>query len=150
MDPAYLTRYWNSVRAGLLETIDKFRDDELNFRPFSESWSVRQVMLHIAQEERGEFACGIAQTLAEFPGDYLPGAYPTRDSIKSLLESVHTLPLAYLQSLSEEDLKREIVTPWGARYRLVEMIGHMIEHEIHHRAELSLMLGLLGRKGLDA
>jgi uncharacterized damage-inducible protein DinB len=30
------------------------------------------------------------------------------------------------------------------------MIGHLIEHEIHHRGELSLILGLLGREGLNA
>jgi uncharacterized damage-inducible protein DinB len=30
------------------------------------------------------------------------------------------------------------------------MILHVIEHEIHHRGELSLKLGLLDREGLDA
>ena len=30
------------------------------------------------------------------------------------------------------------------------MIEHMIDHEIHHRGELSLILGLLGREGLNA
>jgi len=30
------------------------------------------------------------------------------------------------------------------------MLMHTLEHEIHHRGELSLILGLLGRKGLDA
>jgi len=30
------------------------------------------------------------------------------------------------------------------------MLWHTIEHEIHHRGELSLTLGLLGRAGLDA
>ncbi|MCE5207568.1 MAG: DinB family protein [Chloroflexi bacterium] len=30
------------------------------------------------------------------------------------------------------------------------MLRHTLEHEIHHRGELSLTLGLLGHKGLDA
>jgi uncharacterized damage-inducible protein DinB len=30
------------------------------------------------------------------------------------------------------------------------MLWHVVEHEIHHRGELSLILGLLGREGLDA
>jgi uncharacterized damage-inducible protein DinB len=29
------------------------------------------------------------------------------------------------------------------------IIWHVLEHEIHHRGELSLILGLLGREGLD-
>jgi uncharacterized damage-inducible protein DinB len=52
--------------------------------------------------------------------------------------------------LHEDDLRRVITTPWGVTYRLIEMLGHLIEHEIHHRAELSLIAGILGRAGLDA
>jgi uncharacterized damage-inducible protein DinB len=29
------------------------------------------------------------------------------------------------------------------------VIWHVLEHEIHHRGELSLIHGLLGREGLD-
>lgn len=107
-------------------------------------------MLHIAQEENGEFNYGIVQTLDDFPPAYNPQDYPTIASIKSLLDAVHTSMVAYLRSLDEADLGRVIHTPWGATYRQIEMIGHLIEHEIHHRAELSLILGLLGRPGLDA
>jgi uncharacterized damage-inducible protein DinB len=52
--------------------------------------------------------------------------------------------------LTYPDLTRVIHTPWGATYRLVEMVDHMIEHEVHHRGELSLILGILGREGFDA
>ncbi len=43
-----------------------------------------------------------------------------------------------------------VETPWGAKSRRIELLWHVIEHEIHHRGELSLMLGMLGREGLDA
>jgi uncharacterized damage-inducible protein DinB len=49
-----------------------------------------------------------------------------------------------------ERLERMIVTPCGARSRLVELFDHMIEHEIHYHGELSLILGMLGREGRDA
>jgi len=77
MDVAYMVAQWERVRVGLLETIDKFRDAELDFKPFSTAWSLRQLMLHIAQEERGEFQYGIAQTLDTFPPEYDPQQYPT-------------------------------------------------------------------------
>jgi uncharacterized damage-inducible protein DinB len=56
----------------------------------------------------------------------------------------------YVSSLTDTDLGRVIKTPWGPQYRLVEMLDHMIEHEIHHRGELSLILGILGREGFNA
>ena len=145
-----LLEHWRTVRAGLLETIGKFRDEELNFKPFATAWTVRQLMLHIAQEERGEFAYGITQALSEFPPEYILADYPVIQTIQARLEAVHTETLNYLTALRDDDLQRIIETPWGAHFLLIEMIDHMIDHEIHHRAELSLILGMLGREGLDA
>jgi uncharacterized damage-inducible protein DinB len=150
MDLEYLVSHWASVRAGLLETIGKFRADELDFRPFATSWSARQTILHIAQEEHGEFSYGILQVLEAFPGEYDPRDYRNKASLVALLESVHAQTLIYIEGLVEDDLGRVIETPWGKRYRLVELLGHLVEHETHHRAELSLMLGMLGREGLNA
>jgi uncharacterized damage-inducible protein DinB len=146
----YLLSQWKSVRAGLVETINKFRDDELEYKPFTDSRSVRQLMLHIPQEENGEFNYGVVQTLSEFPAEYNSHEYVTIASIQTLLESVHVPTIKYLESRVDADLSRVITTPWGANYLLIEMLEHLIEHEIHHRAELSLILGMLGRQGLDA
>jgi uncharacterized damage-inducible protein DinB len=35
-------------------------------------------------------------------------------------------------------------TPWGEKLPLTWIILHVLEHEIHHRGEIYLMLGLLG------
>ena len=50
---------------------------------------------------------------------------------------------------SESDLDKVYHTPEGEPYTLSWIIWHVLEHEIHHRGELSLVLGLLGRDGLD-
>ena len=47
---------------------------------------------------------------------------------------------AYLEKLIESDLQCVNGTPWGNHHYLMEMTGHLIEHETHHRAELSLIL----------
>jgi uncharacterized damage-inducible protein DinB len=92
----------------------------------------------------------MTQTLAEFPPEYAIQEYASRDSIQALLESVHAQTVSYLETQTDADLGKVITTPWGATYKQIEMLGHMIEHETHHRGELSLILGLLGRAGLDA
>jgi uncharacterized damage-inducible protein DinB len=146
----YLITHWENVRAGLLATIDKFNVEDLDFKPFPASWTVRQIMLHIAQEENGEFNVGLTQTVREFIPEYPPKQYPSLELIKDLLASIHTPIMHYIEELKDADLDREILTPWGARLRQIEMLDHIIEHEIHHRGELSLILGMLGRTGLDA
>lgn len=70
--------------------------------------------------------------------------------MKKLLDDVHSTTAIFLCSLDDVDLGQAIDTPWGARYPLYDMRTHLIEHEIHHRAELSLILGMLGRVGFDA
>jgi hypothetical protein len=59
MDLAYLTSHWAAVRAALLESVDRLADSELDFQPYPDARTVRALLLHIAQEERGEFAYGI-------------------------------------------------------------------------------------------
>jgi len=142
--------HWEQIRAKLLETIDKFGDEELPYKPFEASWSVGEIMLHIANEEEGEFRYGVTQELKEWPSEYRAEDYPTIESTKSLLADVHSRTVEYLRTLDEIDLDRVIETPWGASIRLSNIIGHVMEHEIHHRGELSLILGMLGREGLDA
>ena len=63
---------------------------------------------------------------------------------------MHARTVVYLRGLTDEALLSEIETPWGARVQQAEMLMHVLEHEVHHRGELSLMLGLRGRQGLDA
>lgn len=141
---------WTNVRTRLLETVDKFSESELDFRPFESSWTVRRLMLHIAQEENGEFNHGLTQILATFPPEYDAANFPNRAALKALLAEVHEPNLAYLRTLADADLERAVHTPWGSDDRLVDIVEHLIEHEVHHRAELSLILGMLGKQGLNA
>jgi len=145
-----LRAQWADVRAKLLETIDKFRDPDLDFEPFSGAYSVRRLMLHIAHEEFGEVQLGITRTLSAWPEDFAPDQYATVAALKGKLDEVHAATLALLQSLDDDALAQTVETPWGSSGTREELLGHVLEHEIHHRAELSLILGLLGRQGLDA
>ena len=145
-----IVQIWNQIRKGLIDTIEKFTDEELTYVTYGNGYSVRQIILHIAQEEYGEIQYGITREIDEFPPPYQEDSYPTLESIKALLASVHIETFGYLESIKDVDLEKEIMAQWGETYPLVDMIWHVMEHEIHHRGELSLILGLLGREGLDA
>ena len=82
MDVAYLIAHWEQVRAGLIETVSKFRDQELDYRPFEGSRTAREIMLHIAHEESIEFTYGISQETKDPPPEYDARAYPTVSSIR--------------------------------------------------------------------
>ena len=141
--------HWKQVRDDLMSTIDKFGDDELSFLPFETSFPAGQIMLHIGEAEEGWFRYVVARELNDWP-DFDLDAYPNVESIKAQLTVIHARTEKTLDSLSLEDLEKDIDMPRrDHRLTLGWIIWHVIEHEIHHRGELSLILGMLGREGLD-
>ena len=75
--------------------------------------------------------------------------YRNKYVIKAKLSEVHKSTMEYLSILKIDDLENNIDLPGGEQLQLGWIIWHVIEHEIHHRGELSLILGLLGHEGLD-
>ena len=149
MKPSEIFSHWKQVRADLLHTIDLFNEDELSYIPGATSRAVGRIMLHIADAEDGWFRYVVTKELGEWPEQYTLENYPNREAIKKALTDVHTSTQSYLDSLEESDLTRMIESPWGDQFKLGWIIWHVLEHEIHHRGELSMILGLLGREGLD-
>jgi uncharacterized damage-inducible protein DinB len=140
---------WAQVREGLIATIGKFSDQELSFRT-PDSRSVAEIMLHIAHEEAIEVGYAVTRELEALPDAYNAEDYTTKAAIVPALSGVHAPTLAYLRTVSDADLLAELELPWGQKSRALDMLWHVLEHEVHHRAELSLVLGMLGRDGLDA
>jgi uncharacterized damage-inducible protein DinB len=147
--PSDLFSHWTRVQKGLLSTIDSINKDELEITPEGISRTVGRTMLHIADAEDGWFRYAVTKELDEWPTHYTLENYPNIAAIKRVLSEVHTRTEHYLDSLVESDLDRIIETPWEEDIPLGWIIWHVLEHEIHHRGELSLILGLLGREGLD-
>jgi uncharacterized damage-inducible protein DinB len=149
MNPDQIFSHWKQIRADLLSTIDKFNDVDLAYVPFNASWSVGQIMLHIADAEEGWFRYAVTRELDQWPEQYCIENYPAKGDVKAVLATVHTHTEQYLESLNDADLAQLIVVPWDESIPLLWIIWHVVEHEIHHRGELSLILGLLGREGLE-
>jgi len=148
MKPSQIFSHWNQVRADLLSTIDMFKEDELMFVPFTGSWSVGKIMLHIADCENYWLHFVVRHEIEEWSYYDLVN-HPTTPAIKEVLESVRNKTMPFLDSLDESDLDEVYKTPEGEAFTLRWIIWHVLEHEVHHRGELSLVLGLLGRQGLD-
>jgi len=140
--------HWDQIHKDTLAVIDSFEEDELDHLPFEVSWTVRQIALHIANAEEGWFRFIVQKVHLDWPPNYAVEDYPTRKSLKTLLANTHEKTMAYLSTQTLEDLENVFETRWG-NFSLRFVIWHVIEHEIHHRGELSLILGTLGRQGLD-
>ncbi len=143
-----LFSHWSEVRVGLLLALDQLTDEQLSFVPREGLWSLRTVALHIATAEEGWFRYIATGELDQWP-EVDDTDYATVASIKALLTQVHSRTEAYLQTLHATDLDRVITTFWGAKVSLRWIIWHVLEHEVSHRGEIYLMLGLMGMEAPD-
>lgn len=141
--------HWEKIHNGTIDTLGKFTDEELSFRPYEGSWSAGEIALHIANAEVGWFRYALEGELDEWPPSSKLSDYPTVDEIQLMLSSVHRRTQTYLANLPIDAMKRRFTAPWGDEFTLGWLLWHIIEHEVHHRGELSLILGIMGKEGLD-
>lgn len=149
MNASELFGHWGEVRKGLFRALDRLTDEQLDFTPREGMWSLGTVARHIANTEEGWFRYAATRELDEWPGEYSAADYPTVDSIKALLTEIHGGTEAYLRMVDVVDLDRVLEMPWGEKLTLRQVIWHVLEHEIHHRGEIYLMLGLMGMQAPD-
>lgn len=140
---------WTDIRQGLYAALDRITDKQLNFTPAEGLWSLGTIALHIAACENGWFSHVITRDASKWPEDFVLKDYPTVSAVKGLLSQVHARTQDYLASISRDELERTIDAPWGSKFPVSFAIWHIIEHEIHHRGEIYLMLGLMGMEAPD-
>lgn len=140
--------HWDQVHNDTLKTFGMFQDQELSFAPFPGAWTVGDLMLHIADTEERWLRHVVLKEVSEVP-IYTVEQYPTIEAIQDRLRETHRRTVQDLEGWDERDLEYAAITDLGEELHLGWIIWHVLEHEIHHRGELSLILGMLGREGLD-
>jgi len=147
MNAAEQFAHWRPVRRDLLRALDVLGDEQLTFVPREGLWSLGEVACHIAGVEEGWYRYVITGGLPAWP-NYRVKDYSTVEAVKRLLTEVHDRTQAYLETVDERSLDQVFSTAWGD-VSLRWVIWHVLEHEIHHRGEIYLMLGLMGMEAPD-
>jgi uncharacterized damage-inducible protein DinB len=141
--------HWDEVRRGLYAALEQLTDEQLSFVPREGLWSLGQVACHIAEGEEHWFRHYIHNRWPAESDRLRLSDYGSVTALKALLAQVHARTDQWLETLDEGDLAHEVILPWGGRCSVRFAIWHILEHEIHHRGEIYLMLGLLGMEAPD-
>ena len=137
--------YWANGK--LLSVISKLSPEEFK-RPVGGSYeSVRNTMVHILSAEWGWLSrCGGKER-----GPRLNAAdFPSLESVLEVWGKVEGYVREFLSVLKDEDMVRniEFVDDRAGSHSmpLVELMHHAMNHGVHHRGQLALLLRLLGRE----
>lgn len=140
--------HWRHIRRDFLALLDRLTEEQLEFVPRAGLWSPGTLARHVAEAEEGWFRHVVQRELEDWP-TFDAQTYASVPSLKALLTEVHERTERYLAGLDAAELDGPFVAPWGEEMTVRWVVWHVLEHEIHHRGELSLMFGLMGREGLD-
>jgi uncharacterized damage-inducible protein DinB len=134
---------WQRFNESLIRLVDYVPDDQMNWSPKPELWNFRGILLHIASAREGWL-----EHTVKLDGQALDvwGTVRTKEQIKDAfvhswervgrLISDRALLDAEYDDEDDDGTLRKITGHWIA--------WHLIEHDIHHRADIFHYLALLG------
>ena len=116
--------------------------DRIDWKPAADAFSFGDIIRHIGAVERYMFAENAVGRPSRYPGHGTELA-DGHDHVLSFLEGMHAESIAIFSQLTPDDLARKCETPGGIRLTVWKWLRSMIEHEVHHRGQIYLMLRLL-------
>lgn len=135
--------YWRRIRARTVRVALCIPPDRIEWTHREGAFTFGDLLRHLAATERYMFAENACLRPSRYPG-HGPELAEGYDAVLAYLAERHEQTLEILRELSSEDLQRRCVTPGNAEIPVWKWLRSMVEHEVHHRAQIYLMLGMLG------
>jgi uncharacterized damage-inducible protein DinB len=136
-------KYFDNIRERTMRVAHCVPPDKIDWSYAPGKFTLGDLLRHLAVTERYMFAENIQNRESrytshgrEFGADH--------DTIIELMKRLHTESLAIFAKLRDEDLQRKCKTPGGGEISVAKWLRAMVEHEIHHRGQIYLYLGILG------
>jgi uncharacterized damage-inducible protein DinB len=117
--------------------------DRLEWAPREGAWSFGDLVRHLAAIERWMFAENVSGRPSRYPGHgvELADGY---DAVLAYFDRMHDEAMDVFRALTLDALQARCTTPGGASMPAWKWLRAMVEHEIHHRGQIYLMLGMIG------
>ena len=135
--------YFEGIHARTRRVIDCIPADKWEWAPAEGKFSFADLVRHLGAIERWMFAENAAGRPSRYPGhgrELAEGGAAVVD----YFERMHAEAVAIFRELDSDALTRKVSTPAGIQITAWKWLRAMVEHEVHHRGQIYLMLGQLG------
>jgi uncharacterized damage-inducible protein DinB len=135
--------YVESVRSRTRKVVEVIPPDRVEWTHRDGAFTLGDIVRHVAATERYMFAETARGTASSYPGHgrELADGY---EAVVAYLDRTHAEAIDIYRSLTPEMLAGRCTTPAGVTISTWKWLRAMLEHEIHHRGQLYLMLGMIG------
>ena len=138
-----LCSYFEKVRARTTRVADCIPPENVEWTWAAGKFTLGDILRHLGGIERDMYAENALLRPSRYSGcgrELADGL----DAVRAYLDRCHGESMNIFRSLSDADLDRLCETPAGAKLPVGKWLRLMIEHEIHHRGQLYMALGILG------
>jgi uncharacterized damage-inducible protein DinB len=117
--------------------------EQLEWRPREGAFSPGDTLRHLGAIERWMFAENVSGRPSRYPG-HGPELADGYDAVMTYFDRMHAESVELIRVLTPEGLQARCTTPGGASMPAWKWLRAMVEHEIHHRGQIYLVLNILG------
>jgi uncharacterized damage-inducible protein DinB len=135
--------YFGNVRERTMRVARCIPPDQLEWSYAPGKFTFGDLLRHLAVSERFLWA----ETLQGHKSRYTTHGKDLADgyeNVIALVERLHAESMEIFAKFNDEDLQLKCKTPDDAEITRWKWMRLMVEHEIHHRGQIYLYLGMLG------
>ena len=135
--------YFGRVRERTRRVVALIPPDRLEWTHREGAFTLGDLVRHVAAIERWMFAENVAGRPSRYPGHGRELAEGF-EGVMDYFDRMHAESMEIFRALTPEQLQARCTTPGGASMPAWKWLRSMVEHEIHHRGQIYLMLGMIG------
>ena len=135
--------YFEKIRERTLRVVQVIPPDKLEWTCREGKFTLGDLARHIAAVERHVFA----EQVAGHPTRYAGCGRELADGLEHVLaymQRMHRESVEIFSRLSPADLQKKVRAADGSSITTWKLLRAMVEHEVHHRGEIYVYLGMLG------
>jgi len=136
-------QYFGNVRERTMRVVRCVPAEKIDWSYAPGKFTLGDLLRHIAVAERYIFAENIQGHPSRYAGQgkELADGF---DNILAFMERLHAESMEIFSKLSDADLQSKCRNVGGMEIAKWKWLRSMVEHEIHHRGQIYLYLGILG------
>ena len=136
-------KYFDSIRGRTIRVAQTIPPDKINWTPAQGKFTLGDLLRHLAVAERHMFAENVQGRPSRFTTQG-PELAATLPEILDFMARLHAESMAIFRALTDEQLVQKCSTPGDGQLATWKWLRAMTEHEVHHRGQIYMYLGMLG------
>jgi uncharacterized damage-inducible protein DinB len=134
--------YYERIRERTNKVIKCIPPDRIDWTYKEGKFTFADLVRHVASIERYMYAETVQLKPSRYPGHgkELADGY---DNVLAFMDGAHRESVEIFGRLSDADLKKKCMTPGGTPITIWKWLRALVEHEIHHRAQIYTYLAMI-------